>query len=469
MLARVCIDAPPDPLAIAAALAGRPGVVALCDGVGRGWSPSGRWSFVACDPDAASAALDPWSGAEPEATDDPLRGLLPRWVGAIPYEACRARLERPSWSRPDVRPPASATAVHWWRYPAVVAIDHAAGRVLAVAARDADADALAALTRASLATGAEASRRSRAGRAPAPAIRVVDGEPPAAHVERVRAALELIRAGDLYQVNLARRLRLVAEPMFDAHAAVALARRLFAAAPAPFGAIVTTPEAIAISTSPELLLDARPGPEGARFGALRTDPIKGTRPRGVGLARELDHDPKERAELAMILDVERNDLGRVARPGSVAVDRPRVVRAGRVLHRLAAVRATARPDLSGDEVLASIVPSGSVTGAPKVRAMEVIAALEPARRGLYTGGFGVVTHDGAVRLAMAIRTAVVPARSVGAPGDDAASEGEWLVGGGIVEASDPDRELEETRWKSRQLEALVGAGSPRGHHDTATM
>lgn len=464
MLARVPVAAPPDPLAIAAAIADRPGLVALCDGVGRGWSPAGRWSFVACDPEASSSSLDPWDGATVGAAGDPLAAVVPRWVGAIPYEACRARLERPGWSRPDHRAAATVTEIHWWRYPATIAVDHAAGCVLAVAPREADARALAdRIERATSQPPPSSRSAGPVGDPPAPSIHLVEDEPPSAHVERVRAALELIRAGDLYQVNLARRLRLRADRPVDAVAAIALARRLLAAAPSPFGAVLALPEAIAIASSPELLLDARAGLSGARFGALRTDPIKGTRPRRAGNARLLDADPKERAELAMIVDVERNDLGKVARVGSVRVSPPRVMRAGRVLHRVATIRAEARPELSGGDVLASIVPSGSVTGAPEVRAMEVIAALEPFRRGLYTGGFGLVAHDGSMRLGMAIRTAVFPAAAGEGEkkGEGATSaDGEWIVGGGIVEASDPDRELEETRWKSRQLEALIAGRAP---------
>ncbi len=420
-----------------AALADRPGLCALCDGVGGGWSEQGRWSFVACDPDGASAELDPWTGEAPPA-GDPLAALVPRWIGVIPYEARRSALERPAWVGADDRPAATATTVHWWRFPAVVAIDHRAGTVTAVGVEARAVRNLAA-----------AASRAAAPDPPAAAWAVRDDERPEAHLDRVRAALELIRAGDLYQVNLARRLRLTAPGPFDARLALSLARTLLAAAPSPFGALLTWPQARAVSTSPELLLDARAGDGGARFGALRTDPIKGTRPRRPGMARELDADPKERAELSMIIDVERNDLGRVAAVGSVAVAAPRVVRAGRVLHRVASVSAAARAGLGGEAVLASVIPSGSVTGAPKVRAMEVIATLEPARRGLYTGGFGLCAHDGSIRLGMAIRTAVFPAGGEG--------EGEWIVGGGIVEASDPHRELEETRWKSRQLGSLVSS------------
>ncbi len=144
----------------------------------------------------------------------------------------------------------------------------------------------------------------------------------------------------------------------------------------------------------------------------------------------------------MIVDVERNDLGRVAVPGSVRVTSlPHVVTQRTVHHRLACVAARARPDCSREDILRALLPSGSVTGAPKVRAMEVIAALEPRRRGLYTGAIGHLAHDGTLTMAMAIRTAVL-----------AGSEGEYWTGGGIVADSDPAREVEETRWKALQLQ-----------------
>jgi anthranilate/para-aminobenzoate synthase component I len=136
----------------------------------------------------------------------------------------------------------------------------------------------------------------------------------------------------------------------------------------------------------------------------------------------------------------------VAEVGSVRVlSGPRVVTQRSVHHRLALLGARARAGVSREEVLASMVPSGSVTGAPKVRAMEVIAALEPARRGLYTGGLGLVRHDGGIALSMAIRTAVTWGR-----------EGEYWTGGGIVADSDPAREVEETRWKALQLLGAAG-------------
>ena len=213
----------------------------------------------------------------------------------------------------------------------------------------------------------------------------------------------------------------------------------------------------ALSTSPELLLEATPDPDELesvawpRWSRLVTEPIKGTRPRGAtpeqddALAAELDDDPKERAELAMIVDVERNDLSRVCELGTVRVSQsPAVRRLPTVHHRVARVVGTPRKNVTRREVLEAMLPSGSVTGAPKQRAMEVIAELETARRGLYTGGFGYVAHDGGLRLAMAIRTAVVK---------DGA--GSYWTGGGIVVGSDPDREVEETGWKAAQLGQTV--------------
>ncbi len=287
-------------------------------------------------------------------------------------------------------------------------------------------------------------RAERVHPEPQLAVTVTEDEPAALHAERIAAARELIARGDLYQVNLARRLgvRLESGDALDLYCA--MARR----APTPFGCCLHLDGGVAVaSTSPELLLRAEPGIDADRFGALYTAPIKGTRPRGgdaardLALARELEADPKERAELTMIVDVERNDLGRVAEAGSVRVlSGPRVVTHRTVHHRVALLAARARAGASREEILASMVPSGSVTGAPKARAMEVIAALEPARRGLYTGAIGLVAQDGGVTLSMAIRTAVLRG-----------GEGEYWAGGGIVADSVPEREVEETRWKALQL------------------
>jgi anthranilate/para-aminobenzoate synthase component I len=149
----------------------------------------------------------------------------------------------------------------------------------------------------------------------------------------------------------------------------------------------------------------------------------------------------------MAVDLHRNDLGRVAVPGSVrVVGSPRVVPGRTVFSRLLEVRARRAPNATLAEVVQAMLPCGSVTGAPKVRAMEIIARIEPDRRGLYTGAFGHVGRDGRIVLAMAIRTLQI-----------AAGEATYFSGGGIVADSVPQRELEETRWKAAQLFALIRA------------
>jgi anthranilate/para-aminobenzoate synthase component I len=147
----------------------------------------------------------------------------------------------------------------------------------------------------------------------------------------------------------------------------------------------------------------------------------------------------------MIVDVERNDVGRVSRIGSVSSSPARVSTHGIVWHRHAEVSGVLRPEVSRRELLAAFLPSGSVTGAPKVRAMEIIAQLEAERRGLYTGGLGFINHAGEMTLAMAIRTLTTRAHI-----------GHYFTGGGIVADSDPARELEETTWKARQLFGRAG-------------
>lgn len=417
------------PTAIASRLAaaGRPGVVALVSrGAGAPRPEDARYSFVACDPVDASEALVPSVGRG----ESPER---PTWIGVVPYEAVRA-LERPPWTRaPDERPQAILSRPQWRRYAAVVRIDHATSEVLVLGDDRGPSERLAQRV------------VEREGEGPPVGDFAVTLEPPdepdAHHLERVRRALALIAAGDLYEVNLARRI-----PFAFRGDGVALFTSLLDLAPAPWGFFQDLGEALVIATSPELALSVN-GP------ALRTCPIKGTRPRGrdaeedARLARELDADPKERAELTMAVDVHRSDLGRVAVAGSVRVlGEPRVLAGRTVWSRVAEVVATRRPGVSLAEVVAAVLPCGSVTGAPKVRAMEVIATLEPWRRGLYTGAFGFVAGD-RLELAMAIRTLQIRASD---------GRGDYFAGGGIVADSVPEKELEETRWKATQLARLAG-------------
>jgi anthranilate/para-aminobenzoate synthase component I len=180
-------------------------------------------------------------------------------------------------------------------------------------------------------------------------------------------------------------------------------------------------------------------------GTLETRPIKGTRPRGrdeaedAAMREQLASDPKERAENVMAVDVHRNDLGRVARVGTVRVPALCEVESHAFVHHLVStVRATVRDDASLDEVIDAVFPLGSVTGAPKRAAMTKIAQLEPEQRGIYTGVYGSIGRDGSMRLAVAIRTAVSDPRGT-----------HYGVGGGIVVDSDPAREWEELMWKER--------------------
>jgi anthranilate/para-aminobenzoate synthase component I len=435
---------PPDPFAVARALAGRPGLALLASRPqGAPARGDARWSFVACDPVEESDDLVPPGEAHAGHGAAGYGGAMgaPRWVGVVPYEALRA-LERPGWTRdPDDRPATAFARPAWLRYAAVVRIDHATGEVAVEAD---DAAAAARLVR----TVDQGWGRARArGDAGARAFVLEPGAPDeidAAHQARVAEALRLIRAGDLYEVNLARRL-----PLRFCGELHALFEALVAAAPAPWGFLADFGDRAVCATSPELALSVR----GRR---LRTCPIKGTRPRGrdaaadARLAAELAGDEKERAELTMAIDVHRSDLGRVAVPGTVRVlGEPRLVPGCTVWSRVAEIVAERAADASLADIARAVLPCGSVTGAPKVRAMEVIARLEPWRRGLYTGAFGYVGRDGGLELAMAIRTLELQGR-----GPDRAAT--YFTGGGIVWGSTPERELEETRWKAVQLLTLAG-------------
>jgi anthranilate/para-aminobenzoate synthase component I len=454
-LCAIVVDTPADPVALAQRFAGRPGF-ALLHGASDG--ERGGRSFLAFDPIATSTRwLPPDDGetssggadrddivatsradivtrrgsAPSEAFDT--RAGVPRWIGAIPYECARG-LERAAWTlTPDERPAPHVVLPRWQRYGAVIDVDPMRSVVRVVGDDAAKVAALAKEIRA--------VPPLRAGDTPVRLAALAEDDPPRAHVERIRRAQELIRAGDLYQVNLARRLRFaVASSPLDVYLAIA------SSAPAAFGACIDLDGTFVCASSPELFLAVDPA-----SGRVATAPIKGTRPRGAdadadaALRRELDQSIKERAELTMILDVERNDLGKVCEPGSVRLlDPPRVRTHRTIHHRGALLGGMLKAGATPLDALRAMFPSGSVTGAPKVRAMEVIARLEPARRGLYTGAFGYVACNGALNLAMAIRVMTMKN-----------GEAHYFAGGGIVADSDPEAELDETRWKGSQIERLV--------------
>ncbi len=279
------------------------------------------------------------------------------------------------------------------------------------------------------------------------------------YIRAVDVAKDAIASGEAIQVVLARR------QSFDLPADRATGRRLDGIAiyralrrvnPSPYLFFVRTPQFEVVGASPELLLQV----EGDR---LTTHPIAGTRPRGKDsrddelLAEQLQRDPKERAEHVMLVDLGRNDLGRVARPGTVTVSKyMEVEKYSHVLHLVSHVEGRLRPDRDALDALRAVFPAGTLSGAPKVRAMQLIAAAEGERRGLYGGAVGYLGYDGNLDTAITIRSAVL-------------REGRAHVhtGAGIVAASVPDREFEETEHKAAAMRRAIelAAGVPDAPRD----
>ena len=260
----------------------------------------------------------------------------------------------------------------------------------------------------------------------------------------VRRAIAYIRAGDIFQVNLSQRF--CAPWPWDPWL---LYRRLRRANPAPFAAFLDGGRWAVVSASPERFLQVDP-----RTRRVETRPIKGTRPRGrtpeedARYAEMLLQSEKDLAELVMIVDLARNDLGRVCAYGTVSVPELRRLEAyPTVWHTVAVVEGRLRPGVGPAELLRATFPGGSITGAPKVRAMEIIEELEPVRRGVYTGAIGWLGWDGALDLSIAIRTFVVTG-----------GEAYFHAGGGIVADSDPAAEYEETLAKALGLVRALGEG-----------
>jgi len=262
----------------------------------------------------------------------------------------------------------------------------------------------------------------------------------AAAVEQV---VEFIRAGDAFQANIARRFSagFSGDPRTFAHHAIAENR-------AWFGASLEFGDAgHVVSISPELFLRVAPD------GAAVTRPIKGTRPSSVDRA-ELEESAKDAAELAMIVDLMRNDLGRVAETGSVRVTSARVFETHRTVHHgVAEIAARLRAGVSWLDLLRATFPPGSVTGAPKIRAMQIIDELEPHARGFYCGAIGFISRSGHAGLNVAIRTALLDP-----PAPDGRQCLSYFAGCGIVADSDPASEVAETHAKTRAIAQLATPG-----------
>ena len=413
----------------------------------------GRYSFV---------VGNPWKvvqgGPEPllEARDclapwrhDPIPGLPPFQCGAagyIGYDYGR-RLERvPSARYDDLGIPDVVLGLYDW----VIAWDHQSRRAWIIA-----------LTENRL-REARAILEGRGTPGPVPAVDPWPRPPRApsypvspdvagsvdlrssfsreAYLKAVERVREYIFAGDIFQANLSQRLEApLVEPPWE------LYKRLRAINPAPFAAYLEAGGATILSASPERFLRVAPD------RTVETRPIKGTSPRGIGpehdaaLGQALIESEKNRAENLMIVDLLRNDLSRVCAPGSVRV--PELFQLENyptVHHLVSTVVGVLSPEADPIDLVRASFPGGSITGAPKVRAMEIIAELEPSRRGVYCGSIGYLSVTGALDTSIVIRTYLALERRV-----------YFSVGGGIVADSDPAAEYEETLDKARALIAAL--------------
>lgn len=457
------------------------------------------WSFAGCDPalvlrsrgdrlelEAVRALADRWPPTRLRWRGDPiaeLRAWLPRaprddaadtgvpfaggLVGWLGYELA-ARIERFAFpTLDDVGLPELRLALA----DRVLAHDLASGRLYATALGF-GADPAAALVAAERAAERLAARVARhepdpfeapeaspwpRGVVPEPGpepMRLVDRASgfalgawfdEAGYTKAVQRIREHILAGDLYQANLTHRLLALAD--VDPWSVYAELRRRN---PAPFAAFLAVEGAAVAGSSPERFL--RLGAD----GTLESRPIKGTRPRGatpeadVALRDALARSAKERAENVMIVDLVRNDLGRVCTPGSVEAPELFVLEPyATVWQMVSTVRGHLRPGLDAVDAVCAAFPPGSMTGAPKRAAIELLARLEPVRRGVYSGALGWLDARGGAELAVVIRTLLLrPGRA-------------WIhVGGGIVLDSEPAAEWEETLAKGRALVDALASASP---------
>jgi anthranilate synthase component 1 len=397
-------------------------------------------------------------------------------VGALAYDAVAAF--EPTVPLPDHDPVAVPTAA-FIETDLVIVFDHLTHTLSAIASLHTDAPDLEGryriaeeaifevLEQTARPTATELARTARTnGRAEpatpptlAPPIETSLGREE--YIHAVEVAKDAIAAGEAIQVVLARRqsFDLPLDPATGSPIdGIGLYRALRRVNPSPYLFFVRTPTYEVVGASPELLLQA----EGDR---LTTHPIAGTRPRGADeredmlLAEQLQRDPKERAEHVMLVDLGRNDIGRVSRAGTVTVSKyMEVERYSHVLHLVSHVEGRLLPELDALDALRAVFPAGTLSGAPKVRAMQLIAAAEGERRGLYGGAVGYLGYDGNLDTAITIRSAVL-------------KDGQAHVhtGAGIVAGSVPEKEFEETEHKAAALRRAIeiAAGIPEAPSDAA--
>jgi anthranilate synthase component 1 len=360
------------------------------------------------------------------------------WLLYLGYELA-GQIEPRLRLRSSVGPIAQAI-----RVPAAILHEHDSGRTYIVA----EAQAAGLIEQ----IAADAASEIAAPRPGALVQGAIAEEDPDRYRRAVARALDHISAGDVYQANLSRAWTGTLADGVQPHD---LYRRLRETNPGPFSGVAVLDDIAVVSSSPERLIEVRDG-------WVTTRPIAGTRPRGRDavadrdLARELHAHPKERAEHVMLIDLERNDLGRICEAGTVHVEELMTIESyAHVHHIVSSVRGKLRAGATPGEVIAAVFPGGTITGCPKVRCMEIIAELEQAPRGAYTGSLGYLNRDGSMDMNILIRSIQVYGREL-----------VLRAGAGIVADSIIERELEETRAKARGvLRAL--AFEPRARESDA--
>ncbi|MBI4342705.1 MAG: aminodeoxychorismate synthase, component I [Candidatus Omnitrophica bacterium] len=379
-------------------------------------------------------------------------------LGFLSYDLNRyiERLPEPQPSDPSV------PEMLWYGMKTVVLVDHLLQRSWLLSIADPHApvaaarrEALEAMERLEARLG-DTTTSDDVARSPGrPVTREVPFEATSTQAEfetMVRRALEYIRAGDIFQANVAQRF--TAPWRGDALPLYLQLRRIN---PSPFACFLASEELSVVSCSPERLVRVQEG-------RIDTRPIAGTRPRGATpeedavRSLELLLSEKERAEHIMLVDLARNDLGRVCAAGSVAVNELMALEEySHVIHIVSDVAGELRNGCDAADVIRAVFPGGTITGCPKVRCMQILRELEPVARGLYTGSLGVIGFDGTMDLNIAIRTMVVRQ-----------ARASFHVGAGIVADSEPEREYHETLAKAGALmQAVREAGTPESWADAA--
>jgi anthranilate synthase component 1 len=390
-------------------------------------TPRGRSS----GPGDFLAALDRWWRRHATPLADSGLPFTGGWFVYLGYELA-AQVE------PGVQLPRAGTGLPVamaTRFRTALVHDHASGSVYIVG-EPGQADQVGRMA-------ADLAAVSATGKDAPPAIRVAAlcEETSQTYLDAIGRILDYIREGDVFQVNLSRPWHIRLEQTVtaaDLYASLALHN------PAPFAGLASWPGASLVSSSPERLV-------AVRNGRVETRPIAGTRPRGQGASDrtcsdELLAHPKERAEHIMLIDLERNDLGRICVPGTIEVNELMALESyAHVHHIVSNVRGQLRADISPGQVIRAVFPGGTITGCPKVRCMEIIAELEREPRGAYTGSMGYLNRDGSLDMNILIRSMVNSGRDI-----------RLRAGAGIVADSVAVAELEETRAKARGLLRALG-------------